>query len=285
MSVKKKSLYEWFSTRVNVNIRNEENYALKKSVRFSYAQALVLGSTFFVLFSVFTLWVATKVVGFWYNPREDYFNTKKKVINLAMSVDSLEEQIRQKDLFISHVKNIIETGDIETVEPKQVPQETQAEKKTEEIDLDHLPEIDSVFRNQFESSSVLSSIASDDKLGLRVPTFLSPVDGSIVEKFDLRNKKYGVKLHYHASVPVVNVFDGVVVFSNWNLRDGYVLGIQHVNNIVSVYKQKSSFVKSVGAWVKEGEILALSNENSSSELAFEIWHKGEALNPSELINF
>lgn len=285
MSVKKKSLYEWFSTRVNVNIRNEENYALKKSVRFSYAQAMVLGSTFFVLFSIFTLWIATKVVGFWYNPREDYFNTKKKVIKLAMSVDSLEEQIRQKDLFISHVKNIIETGDIEIVEPKQVPQETQAEKKTEEIDLDHLPEIDSVFRNQFESSSLLSSIANEDKLGLHVPTFLIPVDGLIVEKFDLRNKKYGVKLRFDASVPVVNVFDGVVVFSNWNLRDGYVLGIQHVNNIVSVYKQKASFIKSVGAWVKEGEILALSNENASSELTFEIWHKGEALNPSELINF
>jgi len=285
LSVKKKSLYEWFSTRVNVNIRNEDNYALKKSIRFSYAQALVVGSTFFVLFSVFTLWVATKVVGFWYNPREDYFNTKKKVIKLAMSVDSLEDQIRQKDLFISHVRNIIETGDIEEVNQKQPTVEAKDEKKEEDIDLDLLPDIDSIFRNQFESSSLLSSIASEDKLGLRVSTFLSPVDGSIVEKFDLRNKKYGVKLYYHASAPVVNIFDGVVVFSNWNLKDGYVLGIQHVNNIVSVYKQKTPFVKSVGAWVKEGEILALSNENSSKELAFEIWRKGEALNPSELINF
>jgi len=278
-------LYEWFSTRVNLTIRNEENYALKKSVRFSYAQALVLGSTFFVLFSVFTLWIATKVVGFWYNPREDYFNTKKKVIKLAMSVDSLEEQIREKDLFISHVRNIIETGDIEEVNQKQPTVEIQTEKKVEQIDLDKLPEIDSVFRNQFESSSLLSSIANEDKLGLRIPAFLTPVDGLIVEKFDLKNKRYGVKLRFDASVPVVNVFDGVVVFSNWNLKEGYVLGIQHVNNIVSVYKQKTSFVKSVGNWVKEGEILALSNENSSSELAFEIWHKGEALNPSELINF
>ena len=278
-------MYEWFSTRVNLTIRNEENYALKKSVRFSYAQALVLGSTFFVLFSVFTLWIATKVVGFWYNPREDYFNTKKKVIKLAMSVDSLEEQIREKDLFISHVRNIIETGDIEEVNQKQPTVEIQTEKKVEQIDLDKLPEIDSVFRNQFESSSLLSSIANEDKLGLRIPAFLTPVDGLIVEKFDLKNKRYGVKLRFDASVPVVNVFDGVVVFSNWNLKEGYVLGIQHVNNIVSVYKQKTSFVKSVGNWVKEGEILALSNENSSSELAFEIWHKGEALNPSELINF
>ena len=285
MSVKKKSLYEWFSTRVHVNIRNEENYALKKSIRFSYAQALVLGSTFFVLFSIFTLWIATKVIGFWYNPREDYFNTKKKVIKLAMSVDSLEEQIRQKDLFISHVRNIIETGDIEEVDQKQPPVEIQADRKTENIDLDHLPEIDSVFRNQFESSSLLSSIANEDKLGLRVPSFLSPVDGFIVEKFDIGNKKYGIKLHFNASVPVVNVFDGVVVFSNWNLKEGYVLGIQHVNNVISVYKQKTSFVKSVGNWVKEGEILALSNQASSSELLFELWHKGEALNPSELINF
>jgi murein DD-endopeptidase MepM/ murein hydrolase activator NlpD len=285
LSVKKKSLYEWFSTRVTLNIRNEENYALKKSIRFSYAQAFVLGSTFFVLFSIFTLWIATKVVGIWYNPREDYFNTKKKVIKLAMSVDSLEEQIRQKDLFISHVRNIIETGEVEEVNQKQPTEVIHVDKKTENIDLDYLPEIDSVFRNQFEASNVLSSISNDDRLGLRVPTFLTPVDGFLLEKFDLKSKKYGVKIGFAASVPVVNVFDGVVVFSNWNLKDGYVLGIQHVNNVVSVYKQKTSFIKSVGTWVKEGDILALSNPNSSSELGFEIWHKGEALNPSELINF
>ena len=285
MSVKKKSLYEWFSTRVNVNIRNEENYALKRSIRFSYAKALVLGASFFVLFSIFTLWVATKVIGFWYNPREDYFNTKRKVIQLAMSVDSLEEQIRQKDLFIKHVKNIIETGEIEVADQHSTTVDLATESKVQEVDLDHIPEIDSVFRNQYESSNLLTTISNEDKLGLKIPTLFAPTEGTIIEKFDLKNKKYGIKLEIEESSAIVNVYKGVVIFSTWSLKDGYVLAIQHPNNLVSVYKLTFNFLKTIGNWVDEGEVLALKNGNEKAELVFEIWYKGEAVNPAELINF
>ena len=76
MASKKKTIYEWLSTKVSLTIRNEENYALKKSLRFSYSQALVLGTITSIVLGAFLLWMATKVVGVWYNPRQEYFNTK-----------------------------------------------------------------------------------------------------------------------------------------------------------------------------------------------------------------
>jgi len=118
----------------------------------SYSQIIVLGSIFFVLFSAFALWTATKVIGIWYNPREDYFNTKKKVIILALSVDSLQEQIRQKDLFISHIKSIIETGEVKETYPEieQVKKGESKVKKNRLLNLDYLSEVDSIIRKEFE---------------------------------------------------------------------------------------------------------------------------------------
>jgi hypothetical protein len=159
LASKKKTIYDWLSTRVAVNIRNEENYALKRNLRFSYAQALVIGSAFFVLFSAFSLWMGTKVVGFWYNPREDYFNTKKKVISLDMSLDSLKEQIREKDMFINNIKSIIETGETS----KELEAETQVKNSdsnvihSQIVDLDYLPEVDSLLRNEFESDQSMGA--------------------------------------------------------------------------------------------------------------------------------
>ena len=89
--------------------------------------------------------------------------------------------------------------------------------------------------------------------------------------------------------PIKCVFDGVVVIGHWTSETGYVIGVQHSNGVFSLYKHNSILFKSVGEYVKSGEVLAVignSGELSSGpHLHFELWHKGIAVNPENYISF
>ena len=83
--------------------------------------------------------------------------------------------------------------------------------------------------------------------------------------------------------------DGTVVFAEWTVETGYVIQLQHANNIVSNYKHNSVLLKKVGDEVKAGDVIAIignSGELSSGpHLHFELWKEGKPINPKEFINF
>ena len=89
--------------------------------------------------------------------------------------------------------------------------------------------------------------------------------------------------------PVKAVADGVVVFSSWTLDGGYVLGIQHRANLISVYKHNSELLKNVGSFVSSGDIIAIIGNTgeltSGPHLHLELWYKGNPVNPKDFIAF
>ncbi len=290
MATKKKTFYQWLSTRVNFTVRNEENFALKTSVRFSYAQVLVFGALFFIVFGAFSLWVATKVVGIWYNPREDYFNTKKKVIRLALALDSLQEQVRQKDLFISHMKSIVETGEVQETHTPVEKGGSAAVIVSNKVDLDYMSSVDSLLRTEFESGKSLNNTTKlSPNVGIYEEILLSPVNGIVTENYDERKSHYGIDIVARKDEPIKAVADGVVIFASWTDDTGFVLGIQHPNNLVSFYKHNSVLHKGVGEEVKMGEIVATIGNTgeltTGPHLHFELWRSGTPINPKELIYF
>ena len=89
---------------------------------------------------------------------------------------------------------------------------------------------------------------------------------------------------YHAAL------DGTVIFTGWTLETGYVIQLQHSNNIVSVYKHNASLLKSIGDQVRTGEAIAVVGDSgelftSGPHLHFEIWYKGSPLDPEKHIIF
>jgi murein DD-endopeptidase MepM/ murein hydrolase activator NlpD len=80
-----------------------------------------------------------------------------------------------------------------------------------------------------------------------------------------------------------------VVFSSWTYDTGYVIGIQHSNNLVSFYKHNSNLLKSTGDKVLAGDIIATIGNTgeltTGPHLHFELWFKGKPINPKELIIF
>jgi murein DD-endopeptidase MepM/ murein hydrolase activator NlpD len=82
---------------------------------------------------------------------------------------------------------------------------------------------------------------------------------------------------------------GTVIYSGWTSESGYMIQIQHNNDIVSVYKHNSVVLKNEGERVNAGQVIAIVGNSgeitTGPHLHFEIWHKGTAIDPQDYISF
>ncbi|MBR5455158.1 MAG: M23 family metallopeptidase, partial [Rikenellaceae bacterium] len=94
-----------------------------------------------------------------------------------------------------------------------------------------------------------------------------------------------------ASATVSAVKDGTIVAGYWSPDDGYVVTIQHSDNLLSTYKRNTTMQKSVGARVRAGEVIATAGEadanetEKNSEVELELWYKGTPIDPEGYIVF
>ena len=83
--------------------------------------------------------------------------------------------------------------------------------------------------------------------------------------------------------------EGTVISAYYDNETGYVIHIQHDNNLVSIYKHNAKLIKEQGEKVSAGTPIALVGNtgklSTAPHLHFELWYKGEAVNPADYINF
>ena len=83
--------------------------------------------------------------------------------------------------------------------------------------------------------------------------------------------------------------DGTVIMDAWTVETGYVIHIQHENNLISVYKHNSELLKKSGNIVKAGDAIAIIGNSgeltTGPHLHFELWHNGSAIDPQSYIVF
>lgn len=119
--------------------------------------------------------------------------------------------------------------------------------------------------------------------------FIAPVSGTISLTFDPSIKHFGIDILAPKNTPVKAIMDGFVISSDWTLETGNTITVQHPNNTVSFYKHNSVLLKKTGDYVKAGEALAIiGNSGTLSDgphLHFELWIKGQCVNPVEFIEF
>ena len=92
-----------------------------------------------------------------------------------------------------------------------------------------------------------------------------------------------------ANEVIKSAMDGTVIMSNFTSETGYVIGIQHSNNIFTFYKHNSALLKRIGDHVKAGEVVAIIGNtgefSTGPHLHFELWYNGSPVNPIDFINF
>ncbi|MCF8360109.1 MAG: M23 family metallopeptidase [Prolixibacteraceae bacterium] len=130
-------------------------------------------------------------------------------------------------------------------------------------------------------------VSSGDELSRL--NFFSPVRGMVTNRFNASPGHFGTDIVGTTQAHIASVLDGTVIFSEWSITTGYVVGIQHENNLVSIYKHNSEVLVSPGEQVRAGDVIAfMGNEGEYStgpHLHFELWHGGTPLDPEQYIAF
>lgn len=283
----RKTFSNWLTNKYLLIIRNEENFAEKTTFSFNYARIFILLSIVGLLVLSLAVYLVTVALEQWLDPRHAQMVANRQVVELSMKVDSLEREVRNKDLYIENVRKIIAGEEID--EEPGAPSESalQSTELNEEIQP-----LDSQFRAQFEGSelaelTMLPIAISNDSYELRDVYLFSPLDGIITDGFNPKTDHYGIDLVAQENEPVRSVADGVVIMSSWTLDGGYVVAIQHPGNLISVYKHNSELFKNVGSFVAAGEVVATIGNTgeltSGPHLHLELWHNGNPVNPEEYI--
>lgn len=287
----RKTLSNRLTNRYLLIIRNEENFAEKTTLSFNYAKLIVFLVSAFIIFFVISLYLAKTLLSQWMDPRYAELETNRKLRELVLEVDSLEQEMEKKNVFITSIKNIITGDELADVEGTQVMQEDDRIKSLkQDLNIYALPPIDSQFRKEFEESGMDLVVSRNQDFGeLSEIYFISPLSGIVSSPFNVKIDHYGIDVVSKKNEPVKCVADGTVIFSSWTQDSGNVIAVQHRTNLISIYKHNSALLKKVGNFVNSGEIISIIGNTgeltTGPHLHFELWFNGNPVNPEEFVSF
>lgn len=215
-------------------------------------------------------------------------HTRVHAVRATMKADSLEERAAMQDLYIANLRRIL-SGEVvaDSASLQQLRTVTPGE-----ADLAPTPREtalrDRVMQQEAYSVSGDGSTPRDGR-DLAGTYFFPPVRGIVTSTFDRSTGHWGVDVVTRKDEAVKACQDGVVVLASWTTDGGHVLQVQHINDLVSIYKHNSVLLKKVGDRVKAGEAIAIVGDSgeltTGPHLHFELWYRGDAVDPQTYLDF
>jgi biotin carboxyl carrier protein len=211
---------------------------------------------------------------------------RKDILELTVKTDSLEDILKARDWYMKNLVNVFEGK----TEGKTDKPTKDTSGKYQKVNVKP-SENDVQFRKDVENEPASIKFAGSNikKNALANYLFFSPVKGLVTQSFNVAEEHFGVDVVAKKDALIKSTLDGTVIYSGFTPSEGYVLHIQHENNLISIYKHNSSVLKKMGDKVKSGEAVAIignSGETSKGpHLHFELWHNGLPINPEEFIVF
>ena len=210
---------------------------------------------------------------------------KQKATELNYKTDSLQQVIDMNQQYFASIKKVL-TGDVKMVEFNKDSIIEAANKDAQPSDLVPTKE-DSLLRNLVDKEdkyNIFESSISSANLVL-----FPPVNGTISEGYNVKEKHYAIDIVVPKDTPVKAAADGTVIFAEWTAETGYVVIIEHSNELISVYKHNASLTKQQGDLVKAGEVIAMAGNTgeftTGPHVHFELWSRGYPVNPANFIDF
>jgi murein DD-endopeptidase MepM/ murein hydrolase activator NlpD len=285
-----KTWWQRLTARYRLVLLNDETFAEVTSFQLSRMNVYVLVSTIMVILVLITV---SAIV---YTPLKEYIpgyadvNQRRNIMELKLKSDSLEKQMLSNELYLKNIRRII-NGDL----PVDALNDSSSAllSSYDSINLDKHSDAETQLRQDVEQQEKFSVSSPGNmvigKSSIRGFHFFVPVKGYITQAFNATRQHFGVDIVAPLNEPIKATLDGIVVFSGFTAETGYVLAIQHNNNLISLYKHNSVLMKQQGDHVKAGDVVAIIGNTgeltSGPHLHFELWYNGLPLNPEDYIVF
>jgi len=281
---KKKRIIKKLKNKYRLVILNDASFEERFSYRLSPLNLLTLLLSFVVLL---ILLVSVVII---YTPLRESIpgytdvSLREDLTTMVFRADSLENELQRNAAYLRNIQGALK-GELplskdsiyNTDQAIVIPENPMVKSKE-----------DSMLREYVEREDSYS-LSDDQERATKQIYFFAPLKGTITNEFDPAKEHFGIDVVAPKDEAIKATLDGTVVFAEWTVETGYVIQLQHGNNIVSNYKHNSVLLKKVGEEVKAGDVIAIignSGELSSGpHLHFELWKEGKPLNPEEFVNF
>ncbi|PWL39856.1 peptidase M23 [Flagellimonas aquimarina] len=278
--IKRKLLHKY-----RLVILNENTFEEKISFKLSRLNVFVTGT----LFIIVLIGLTTLIIAF--SPLREYIpgysstRLKRQATELTYKTDSLVTVLNYTNRYLDNVRLVLR-GDIENNEVNRDSLFEKYKLDPSTVDLTPIRE-DLLLREEVELEDKYNLFERNvENVG---SLLFSPVSGTLSQTFDAKAKHYAVDVVAPKDTPVKSIADGTVLFSEWTAETGYVIIIEHQDNLTSVYKHNGSLSKSQGDLVRAGEVIAsIGNTGeltTGPHLHFELWNNGKPVNPLNYIDF
>ncbi len=237
---------------------------------------------------ILTLGIALAVVLIFFTPLKRTVpgypsrQLSKMMVYNSMMVDSLANEIQKRDSYLQNIREVISGGIVEDT--------SFSDKVSPNVELKNV-QSDSIFNELVGPDKYKFSYLQNpaqNKL-LSEMNFFTPVKGVVVNRFYAAPGHFGTDIVAKENSNISAVLDGTVVFAEWSVTTGYVVQIQHSNNIISIYKHNSDITVKPGDRVNAGDVIAIMGDegkySTGPHLHVEIWQNGMPIDPEAYINF
>lgn len=268
-----------------VVISSEDTFEEKFSFKANKINALIIILVYSIILISFTISIV-----FFTQLREmvpGYSSTDllNRAIYLTKKIDSLEQQIALNNKFYKSIEDVL-SGNIDEFVPRDELSVDSSLTNSDFVTVSPNSQ-DSILRKYVENEDKFN--LTNNELIIENKMFFSPIKGEITQSFNFNENHFAIDIAADIGTPVKSVLDGKIIFSEWSLETGYVVVIDHGENIISVYKHNSKILKEQNDFVQAGEVIAYSgnqgNLSTGPHLHFELWKNGTPIDPEPLLNF
>ncbi len=282
----KKSFADRLRDKFRLIIFNDRTLEEVWYLRLSRLNIMVLTTSLFILIvvGVFALVAYTGIRQL--IPGYPDGNLRRTIHMNAVRLDSLENEIRMRDQYFHNIKSLV-AGE----EPPNLVNISDSSMEPASITFSKSIE-DSILRMQIEQEEQYNLLVLSQQ---RSPTdlagihFFAPLRGLVTLPFNATENHFGTDIVAAPNEVVKATLDGTVIMDAWTVETGYVIHIQHENNLISVYKHNSELLKKSGNVVKAGDAIAIIGNSgeltTGPHLHFELWHNGAPIDPQSYIVF
>ncbi|WP_339622625.1 M23 family metallopeptidase [uncultured Winogradskyella sp.] len=282
---KEKKLAKKLLHKYRLVILNEDTFEERFAIKLTRLNVFVLTSFSAIVLVFLTILLIAFTPLREYIPGYSSTILVKEATTLNYKTDSLVRELDLNKQYYASIRKVL-TGDVANVSFNRdsIIRATQADIDILQIATN---KEDSLLREKVDKEDKYNLFESLEEKSNFV--LFPPAKGPISEGFNFEEKHFAVDIVLAEDTPVKATADGTVIFAEWTVETGYVVIIEHKQELISVYKHNARITKSQGDLVKAGEVIAVSGNTgeftTGPHLHFELWSKGYPVNPTNFIDF
>lgn len=248
----------------------------------------VLTSIFIIIFLAGMLVIYTPLKEL--VPGYGELESNRPYMELRERVNVLETELTNYQIYVNSFKNMLSDSIVYLEEEDDGPVTVHETPKL----IERIAEDDSlrakvdITRDLLRIATARSSKGQVEPGASGSQYYFAPVNGIISHRFNRGTSHFGIDLIAPEGSPIKSIADGVVILAGNIMKTGHTIAVQHDNDLVTYYMHNSSLLKNKGDVVKAGEVIAIIGNTgeltSGPHLHFEMWYKGEALDPEKYLS-